>query len=141
MYETLDSAVSGIIAELAQPQNRDLMLAVVAHGRDDDGSFMATFNHARELGFDEYAALSHQFDAIIPLIEEATGQAAIPDYRSMSQRYDDYLADLNTNKRLNETQTSRMEAITTKFDDGWSGAVYGMVMRHVQFTLIRILNN
>src|SRR5690349_7564670 len=101
----MNHVAGGILRELNKPQNRDLAFKVANHGLGDGGSFMDTFTTSEALSFDDYATLTHGFDAFLPTLDAMTGNVSEPDYRSMSERYDEYLAELNENKALNETQT------------------------------------
>ena len=132
--------VEQIIRELTRPENRDLMIEVVNLGTGSEvESFMVGFTQSEVCSFDEYADSMHLIDASLI---EALGLE--PDYRSMSERYDQYLAsmeDLNDKVSLNDAQTQRFNAIVDRFDDGWSGAYYAVLMRHIQRLLAQIINN
>jgi|SRR5579864_397881 len=132
--------VAKVIAELSKPENRDLLLAVVSHTGKDD-SFMFTFSQPKRMDFDEFSAMTHLLDGQLPGLMTAMGVTDFQeDFRSMSERYDEYLVRLNDH-RLNESQSARFSAAVDQFDDGWSGAYYGMMMRSVQSELHRMFNN
>jgi hypothetical protein len=116
----------------------------VAHGvkPGSQDSFMLTFKKPSTMGFDEFSMIRHNLDTIIPKICESMGVPYNGDLRSMSQRYDEYLLRQDTAFALDDDQSARYDAIINEADDsGWSGSVYGLVMRLVQTTLLRMLNN
>lgn len=133
MHE-LDQAVEGILKNLAKAENIDLRLAVaqVGDSNEGNGSFIAGFEHRKQLGFDRFAALQHIMDVeLAELITE--------DLRPMSARYDEHLARIerdNETQTLDEEQTFRWDTILEQFDSGWSGAIRGMVCRQVQARLL-----
>lgn len=137
---TFKKAIDGIIYQLSQPQNRDLLGSVIGHiGKDD--SFMFTFSaNEHTLDFDAFVNTEHQLDAIVKSLQKAEGVEATEDFRSMSERYDEYLIT-SDHAALNLTQSERFDAIVDPFDGGWSGAVYGFVMRNVQHKLRKMMSN
>lgn len=138
MQKHFDRIANGIVGELLKPQNLDLLIAVRDHDLDNTGGgFMFGFQSAPPLNFDQFCNITHQVDAIIQTLK----LEAEPDYRSMSTRYDEYIVTCNDNKRLNLEQSARFEVMIKPFDDGWSGAVFGLLMRQVQLTVLRMFNN
>lgn len=130
-----------IIRELLKPENRDLLFAVMQQDSGDEAeqSFMFGFTYAKPTDFDTFAGWTHIIDT-----ELAPALDMQPDYRSMSERYDEYLASIeqhNDRVLLNKEQTDRFETLVNQFDNGWSGAYYGVLMRHVQHRLRQMFNN
>ena len=129
-----------IIRELLKPENRDLLFAVMQLSGDDaEQSFMYGFTYTELPDFDTFAEWIHTFD-----VQLAPKLGIEPDYRSMSERYDEYLARIeqrNDRVSLNKEQTDRFEALVNQFDNGWSGAYYGVLMRHVQHRLRQMFDN
>lgn len=128
-----------IIRELFKPQNRDLLFAVLQIGDEDAAqSFMFGFTQRQTVDFDTFASMTHLLDVqLSPELELE------PDHRSMSERYDEYLALIdqhNDRVSLTESQTTRFNALVDQFDNGWSGAYYGILMRRVQGHLRRMFN-
>lgn len=128
-----------IIRELLKPENRDLLFAVMQNGSGDaEQSFMFGFTYTEPPSFDSFAEWTHIIDA--QLAPELDMQ---PDYRPMSARYDEYLARVdqrNDRVSLTQTQTARFNALVNQFDNGWSGAYYGVLMRWVQRRLRQMFN-
>ena len=107
-------AVEGIVRELLKPENADLKEAVVSLGETKDSNFMFGFTRA---------SWPHGIDpatnaALVALINEQNEKAS-----------------------LDAAQTARFEAIISEFDNGWTGAVYGMIMRRVQAVLRQMANS
>jgi len=134
-----EKTVQGIVRKLSEPQNRDLLSKVMGHIGEND-SFMFTFEQHEKVDFDTFCALDHQLDAFIKAIGEAMGEEFDEDFRSMSDRYDEYLAK-ESDAKLSKEQTQRFNAILDLFDDGWSGSYAGHIMRRVQAYLNKVSGN
>jgi hypothetical protein len=137
MFGKLDTYVDGIMKDLFKPENHDLLFAVRDLGDSDEENFMFGFTHFKKPDFDSFCLNSHLIDAMMPEF------GVEPDLRSMSVRYDEYLArvDRLNEFTISEQQTKRFDDIVNRFDDGWSGAIYGLIMRRVQFLIRRMFNN
>lgn len=140
--------VGGIIKELSKPQNADLLVAVRDYDLDNThGGFVFGFTSQEPMNFDAFGRLTVQLDELIEFLRAKYPSVAIASESSserllpMFKRYELYLSSHNENMRLNLSQSKRLDAITARFDDGWSGAVYGMLMREVQHILLRMVNN
>lgn len=140
MISQVDYAINEIVKEVLKPMNADILRAVVELGESDTDhfeSFMFGFTYKESMDFDTFANLMHTLDVSLA----ASLDFPIDD-RPMSVRYDEYLAQ-NDKVALNKSQTSRFNAIVDKWADeqGWSGAVYGMALRQVQFIILSMLQN
>lgn len=135
---TFKSTVDGIIRQLSKPENRDLLGKVVGHMGEND-SFMFSFVTHEKWGFDEFCRNQHMIDMVVKSIGVGLDKPVEDDVRSMSVRYDEYLA--TDDNALNLEQSKRFNAIIEPFDDGWSGSVYGFVMRKVQYQLRTMMSN
>lgn len=135
-----DQLVNDIVKALCQPQNVDLLIAVRDLGDSPDENFMWGFHRREAMSFDDFCMFNQMWDN-----EIAPRFGLEPDYRTTSDRFDDYLervAANNAQMTLDDTQTARFNALINTFDDGsWSGAFYGFIMRKVQFVITQMWAN
>lgn len=123
-----------IVKELCKPENIDLFIKIKQQGSGStEDSFMFGFQHVEPITFDEYVHLENLIHfELKPALGIETDEVYLGN---MSEKYDAYLArndEENAARPLSKSQSDRFEEIISPFDDGWSGAYYGFLMRWVQ---------
>jgi len=123
----IDTAIEGIIADLKSPFNRPLLLMIVRfHIEEPDKSFQFDFSSCEPLTYLEY-------EAYLPVEAGLLQQLGVEvnDTRSTGERYDEYIARHGTKEYIGREMSKALDELTSKYDDGWSGSVYGYIMRNV----------
>lgn len=123
--------INGIIGELLQPQNRQLLIAIVRFNDEhpEDKSFMFDFSTSEPMTYLEYEAFLPMMNGLL----DALGKPS-DDTRSTGERYDEYIETFEEGY-INLDMSAQLDAIISKYDQGWSGSVYGYIMRHVAHKL------
>jgi hypothetical protein len=111
------------------------MAVVCFHNNEDNKSshsFMAGFASAYSEPSDFETFVNHIRSFEIQMREQGF---PIEETVNMSALYDSYLAGVDERRGesgISAWQAKRFDAIVDKHDDGWSGAVYGLICRVVQ---------
>lgn len=141
----MDGNVKAVLTELCKIENRDLLKAVMEVGVGTEiESFMCGFTFDNPLSFDDFVHIQNLIHfQLIPQLGLETDDLYLVN---MSQKYDEYLKDIETRNALvalNQNETNRFEQIINKIegDQGWSGAYYGWLMRNVQFEASKLNSN
>lgn len=142
----MNNVTDRIIEVLELPENRDLLMAVILFSNNENDRSSESFMHGFSLGhnepqdFDTFAQHIHQIESQLKGTILETD-----DIVDVSKLYDEYLEErkeARDKSGLTPSQAKRFDTIMNAFDDGWSGAAFGLICRQVQRDLrMKYANN
>lgn len=134
---SLDTAIQMIVQELLTDEYLDIAYAIAyfGDGKDEHESFMFGFASAHKpiASFDEYVRFIRSFKA--QMSQQGFPIRETVDMRASYDRYVEWKEKGLERTPIDASQAERFEALIDKYDDGWSGPIYGLVCREIQMYL------